>query len=111
MPSSKLKEAICKVLVSEGFLLKYEILTKGGKNILRVFLKYSPNKYGRLDKPLIEDIKQISRPGRRVYIGAEKMPRVQSGFGISIISSPLGVMTGEAARKKNVGGEVLIYVY
>lgn len=111
MPSSYLKEEMSKVLFEEGFVSKYEVLTKGNRKILRIILKYILNKHGKTDRPIISDLKQISKPGKRFYTQKSKIPKVQSGFGICIISTPLGVMSGENARKKNVGGEVLAYVY
>ncbi|OGC08196.1 30S ribosomal protein S8 [candidate division WOR-1 bacterium RIFOXYD2_FULL_36_8] len=111
IPFSKFKDKICKVLIDEGFLGGSEVLSRGGKKILRVTLKYASNKYGKMSKSVISEIKQVSRPGRRYYVGVGKIPRVQSGFGISLVSTSHGVMAGEEARKKRLGGEVLLFVY
>ncbi|MBI5701847.1 30S ribosomal protein S8 [Candidatus Saganbacteria bacterium] len=111
MQYSKLKAEISRVLVSEGFLAKQETLTKGAKKILRITLKYGVDKFGKPSKPVITELVQVSKPGRRVYSGARELSRVQSGFGISIISTPLGLLEGEQARKKKVGGEVIGYIY
>jgi|SRR3989339_959641 len=111
IPSSSLKEAIAKVLFEEGFVSKYEVLTRGGKKILRIALKYALNKFGKSSDSVIKELKQVSTPGRRIYVTYSKIPKVQSGFGISIISTPLGVISGDIARKKKVGGEIIAYVY
>lgn len=111
LASSNFKEEIVKVLFDEGFVSRYEVLSRGGKKILRINLKYGNDKYGKPSKPVIKDIKQISKPGKRVYSQVAKIPKVQSGFGISIVSTPSGIMSGDAARKKKVGGEVIAYVY
>ena len=109
--SSSFKEDIVRVLHEEGFISKYEVLTRGGKKILRITLKYGFDKFGKPSKMLINEIKQVSKPGKRVYSQVFKIPRVQSGFGISIVSTPKGIMTGDSARKNKVGGEILAYVY
>ena len=111
MYSSSFKEDITKVLFEEGFISKYEVLSRGGKKILRISLKYGFDKYGKPSKAIIHDIKQVSKPGKRIYSQVAKIPRVQSGFGVSIVSTPAGVMTGDTAKKKKVGGEVIAYVY
>lgn len=111
MPSSRLKEEITRVLSQEGFIAKHEVMARGGKKILRINLKYGLDKFGKPAYPLIKCLSQVSKPGRRIYSAAQKLRPVQSGFGIAIVSTPQGIMTGEAARKKKVGGEVIAYVY
>lgn len=111
IPASALKERIVKVLAEEGFLARYETLTRGSRKILRIVLKYCPDKYGKPSIPVVRELKQISKPGRRVYVPASKIPRIQGDFGVSILSTPQGIMTGEGARAKRIGGEVLVYAY
>lgn len=111
IPSSALKEQVVRVLAEEGFLTKYEMHTRGARKYLRVVLKYGPDKYGKPAISAIRQLKQISKPGRRVYVPVSKIPRIQGDFGISVLSTPQGIMTGESARKKLVGGEVLVYAY
>lgn len=111
LTSSYFKEEIVRVLFEEGFVSRYEVLSRGGKKILRIALKYGFDKYGKPSKAVINEIKQVSKPGKRIYSQVAKIPRVQSGFGISIVSTPSGIMTGDAAKKKKVGGEIIAYVY
>ena len=106
MPHSKMKEEIAKVLKEEGFISRFETPSKTGKKVLRVTLKYRPNK-----EHMITDIKRASKPGRRLYVGVRSIPRVQSGFGTAILSTPKGIMTDADARSKKLGGEVLCYVW
>lgn len=104
MPSSKIKSAIAKVLQEEGYIEGYAANDNGGKQELTIKLKYFEG------EPVIEDIKRVSRPGLRVYKGAEELPSVNGGLGIAIISTSKGIMTDRAARKAGVGGEVLCSV-
>lgn len=107
MPSSKMKVAIAGVLKNEGFLKDFEIIDeKGVKKTLRAQLSYS----GKRD-PVIHGIKRVSKPGLRVYTQRREIPRVYGGLGIAILSTPQGVMTGQDARTRNVGGEILCYVW
>ncbi len=108
---STFKEEIVKILIAEGFALSFEALSKGNKKVLRIFLKYSLNRFGKLDQPAISEIKLISKPGKRNYVSCQEIPVVMSGFGISIISTPKGVMSGRDAKKNKVGGEVVAHVY
>lgn len=105
MPFSKEKEAIANVLKEEGFILNYKIIQDGNKKNIRVYLKYVEG------TQVIKGIKRISKPGRRVYSGAVEMPRVLSGLGIAIVSTPKGIVTDKFCRINNVGGEVLCYVW
>ena len=102
MPTSKMKLEIAKILDSEGFIEKYTVKD----NILTLTLKYGQNK-----ERVITGLKRISKPGLRVYAGSDELPRVLNGLGIAIISTPKGVMTDKLARKNNVGGEVIAYIW
>jgi small subunit ribosomal protein S8 len=104
MPSSKLKAAIAKVLKDEGYIDDYVVREAGGKSELAVALKYYAN------RPVIERIERVSRPGLRVYKGSDDLPRVMNGLGVAIVSTPKGVMTDRAARASRVGGEVICLV-
>lgn len=103
--SSSVKINILQVLIEEGFILKYKVCNGNIKPVLEIFLKYY-----RRNKPVIDSIKRISRPGLRVYKNKNELPQVLSGMGIAIISTSKGVMTDKKARKLNIGGEVLCYV-
>ena len=107
IPASKIKVAIAGILVDEGFIEKYDIIEDGNFKTIRVTLKYGADK----NEKIITGIKRISKPGLRVYAGAEDMPRVLGGLGIAIVSTNLGVMTDKEARAKKVGGEVLAFVW
>ena len=102
MPSSKMKVEIAKILDTEGFIENYTVKD----NILTLTLKYGQNK-----ERVITGLKRISKPGLRVYAGAKDIPHVLNGLGIAIISTPKGVMTDNLARKNNVGGEVIAYIW
>ena len=102
MPTSKMKLEIAKILDSEGFIEKYTVKD----NTLTLTLKYGQNK-----ERVITGLKRISKPGLRVYAGADEIPSVLNGLGIAILSTPKGVMTDKLARKNNVGGEVIAYIW
>jgi small subunit ribosomal protein S8 len=104
MPSSKLKVAIANVLKDEGYIDGFEIKQDGGKAELEIGLKYYAG------RPVIERLERASRPGLRVYKGKDAIPVVMNGLGVSIVSTPKGVMTDRKARSAGVGGEVLCYV-
>jgi small subunit ribosomal protein S8 len=107
MPGSRLKERIAQVLKDEGYIKNFRMITEGGgKATLRVFLKYTPE-----NEAVISGLKRVSRPGLRVYVQTTEIPKVMSGLGISILSTPKGVLTDRAARKANVGGELLCTVW
>lgn len=106
MPSSNMKETIASILKDEGFIEDYKVEKNNVQNILTLTLKYSQNK-----ERVITGLKRISKPGLRVYAKAENIPRVLNGLGIAIISTPKGVMTDKEARKNNVGGEVIAYIW
>ena len=102
MPTSKMKVEIAKILKEEGYITEFKVKD----NTLTLTLKYAENK-----ERVITGLKRISKPGRRVYVSANELPRVLNGLGIAIISTPKGVMTDKLARKNNVGGEVIAYVW
>ena len=104
MPSSKLKVAIAKVLQDEGYIDAYAVREAAGKAELDVALKYYA------DRPVIERIERVSRPGLRVYKGSDDLPKVMNGLGVAIVSTPKGVMTDRAARASRVGGEIICLV-
>ena len=106
IPSSKLKENIAKILVDEGYVDSYEIATDEGHPTMRITLRYSEER-----ERVISGIRRISKPGRRVYRGAQELPRVLGGLGVAIISTSQGLMTDKQARRAKVGGEVLAYVW
>jgi small subunit ribosomal protein S8 len=106
VPSSKLKREVAKILKEEGFIKNFKVVAEDHQNeVIRIFLKYDANRKG------IIRIKRISKPGRRVYVGSGSIPAVMSGLGISILSTPKGILTDKSARKANVGGEVLCQVW
>lgn len=102
---SKVKVSVVKVLLEEGFIKKYFIQNSVDKPILEIFLKYYKH-----NKPVIENIKRISRPGLRIYKSSQTLPQVMSGMGIVIISTSKGLMTDKKARQLNLGGEIICYV-
>ncbi len=105
VPHSKIKERIAEILKEEGFISNYKVITDGNNKNIRVYLKYA----GR--ERVIKGIKRISKPGRRVYSSVEDMPRVLSGLGIAIVSTSKGVVVDRVARRENMGGEVLAFVW
>ena len=105
LPSSKLKVAIAQVLKDEGYIDDFAVREYDGLSVLNIALKYYAG------RPVIERIERVSKPGLRVYKGANDLPRVMNGLGIAIVSTPQGVMTDRAARAAGVGGEVLCTVY
>lgn len=111
MPSSKVKIAIAKILKEEGYISSYEIADGKaiGSKVLRIRLKYVGERRHR--QPVITGLERVSRPGRRVYSGKQEIPWVQAGMGISILTTPKGVMTGNRARQLGVGGEVLCKIW
>ena len=105
VPASNMKKAIADILVAEGFVKGYEIVEDGKQGIIRITLKYK-NK-----QRVIQGLKRVSKPGLRIYSNCEDMPKVMNGLGIAIVSTPKGIMTDKKARKENVGGEVLAFVW
>ena len=107
VPASKMKIAIAEILLREGYIKKFDILEDGNFKTIRIELKYGADK----NEKVITGIKRISKPGLRVYTGAEDMPKVLGGLGIAIVSTNQGIITDKEARKLNVGGEVLAYIW
>ncbi|HZZ37642.1 MAG: 30S ribosomal protein S8 [Acidobacteriaceae bacterium] len=106
VPASKLKAEIARILKEEGYISNFKTTEENGRAVLRVYLKYGAN-----NEAAIRDLERISRPGCRVYIGHDEIRRVQGGLGISIMTTPRGVMTGRQARREKVGGEVLCEIW
>ena len=106
IPASKMKKSIAQILQDEGYVRNFQIIADGTQGTIRVSLKYGPSK-----EKVITGLKRVSRPGLRVYAGADELPRVLRGLGIAIISTSKGVMTDKAARTGHVGGEVLAFVW
>jgi len=105
MPASKLKVEVARILKEEGYISNYKAGEEGKRKVLRVFLRY-----GTDGESVISSLERVSKPGRRVYVAVGEIPRVMGGLGVSILTTPRGVMTGKSARKAGVGGEVLCSV-
>ena len=106
IPASKLKLEIARILKEEGYINNFVLKGEGAKKMLRIFLRYDAR-----GTSSITHLARVSRPGRRVYLGSDQIPRVLGGYGVSIVSTSRGLMSGKTARKENVGGEVLAEVY
>lgn len=106
VPASNLKRAMTQILVDKGYVKRFLNVDDGKQGLIRIFLKYDDR-----GKPVIRNLKRISKPGLRKYVGSDNLPRVRNGLGIAILSTSQGVMTDKEARRVNVGGEVLAYVY
>ena len=106
VPASNMKKAIAEILLEEGYIKSYQIVDDGTQGIIRIALKYNADK-GKV----IQGLRRVSKPGLRVYAGADELPKVLKGLGIAIISTSKGVMTDKKARSLNVGGEVLAFVW
>ena len=107
VPASKTKLAIANILVDEGYIAKYDLVEDGAFKTIHITLKYGADK----NEKVISGLKRISKPGLRVYANAEELPKVLGGLGIAIISTNKGILTDKEARKENVGGEVLAFVW
>ena len=107
VPTSKMKEAIADILFKEGYIKSYEIVEDGNFKTIHITLKYGKDK----NEKIITGLKRISKPGLRVYANSSELPRVLGGLGVAIISTNKGVLTDKQARKENVGGEVLAFVW
>ena len=107
IPSSKMKLAIAEILFKEGYIKKYEVIEEGNFKTIQITLKYGQDK----NEKIITNIKRISKPGLRVYAGKDELPRVFNGLGVAIISTNKGILTDREARKLQVGGEVLAFVW
>ena len=106
VPASKMKTSIAQILLDEGYIKAFELVDNGNQGIIRITLKYGANR-----QKAITGIKRVSKPGLRVYAGAQELPRVLRGLGIAIVSTSKGVMTDKNARELTVGGEVLAFVW
>lgn len=106
MPSTKIVAAITEILKQEGYISDFEVIEKRPQNQIKIALRYGPDK-----RHTIREIKRVSKPGLRIYAGKNEIPRVRSGLGIAIVSTPQGVITGYEARKRGIGGEVLCTVF
>jgi small subunit ribosomal protein S8 len=109
IPSSKIKVEIARILTDEGYIDGYTLGEEQPVPLISIKLKYFGNRRNR--RPVITSLQRISKPGRRVFRGSRDMPRVMSGIGIAIVTTPKGVMTDQEARRRRVGGEVLCYVW
>ena len=106
VPASNIKKELSRILLEEGFIRGYDVIEDGKQGIIRIQLKY-----GQTGERVISGLKRISKPGMRVYADKHEVPRVLNGLGISIISTSKGILTDKQARKENVGGEVICYVW
>lgn len=106
IPNSKMKKAIAEILLEEGYIKSFQLIDDGTQGIIRVTLKYLPGK-----EKAIQGLRRVSKPGLRVYAGADELPQVLRGLGIAIISTSKGIMTDKKARAQHVGGEVLAFVW
>ena len=106
IPASNMKKAIAQILLDEGYIKSFTVVEDGKQGTIRVVLKYGQGK-----TPVIQGLRRVSKPGLRIYTSCEDMPRVMKGLGVAILSTKKGVMTDRQARKENVGGEVLAFVW
>src|ERR1700760_81644 len=106
VPASKLKTEIARILKEEGYIANFKVAEEGVKKVIKIYLKYASD-----NSPVVTGIERVSRPGCRTYVGKTDIPRVQGGLGISILTTARGVMTGKAAHKEGVGGEVLCRIW
>ena len=107
IPASNMKKAIAQILVDEGYVKNFQVIEDGKQGIIRVTLKYQ----GPSRTPVLQGLRRVSKPGLRIYSSSEDMPKVMKGIGTAIVSTSKGIMTDKAARKANVGGEVLAFVW
>ncbi|MBQ9940983.1 MAG: 30S ribosomal protein S8 [Clostridia bacterium] len=106
IPCSNVKKAIADILLEEGYIKGFQVIEDSKQGIIRVALKYGPKK-----QKIIQGVKRVSKPGLRIYSSCEDLPRVMKGLGVAIISTSKGIMTDKNARKQNVGGEVLAFIW
>jgi len=106
VPTSKIKLGITRILKGEGFISDYEVLKGKPHRVIKIYLKYRGN-----NQPVLSGLERVSKPGLRVYVQQEEIPRVYGGLGIAIVSTPKGIMTGHQAWRQGVGGELLCYVW
>ena len=106
VPASNMKKQITRILMEEGYIKNYHVIEDGKQGVIKIVLKYAPNR-----APVITGLRRVSKPGLRIYSSCEDMPKVIRGLGVAIVSTSKGVMTDRAARKENVGGEVLAFIW
>ena len=106
VPASNMKKSIAQILLDEGYIKNFQLIDDGTQGVIRVTLKYGAGK-----EKVISGLRRVSKPGLRVYAGADELPKVLRGLGIAIVSTSKGIMTDAKARQENVGGEVLCYIY
>ena len=106
IPASNLKKAIAKILLDEGYIKAYEVTDDNKQGVITITLKYGENK-----QRIIQGLRRVSKPGLRIYASSQELPKVKNGLGVAIISTSKGIMTDKEARKLNVGGEVLAFVW
>ena len=106
VPSSNMKKAIAQILLDEGYIKSFQVIEDGKQGVIRITLKYGAGK-----EPVITGLRRISKPGLRIYTSCKEMPEVMKGLGIAIMSTPKGIMTDKQARKENVGGEGLAFLW
>ena len=106
VPASNMKKAIAEILVNEGYVSAFETIEDGKQGIIRITLKYEAGK-----QKVIHGLRRVSKPGLRIYSNSEDMPKVMNGLGIAIVSTSKGIMTDKKARRENVGGEILAFVW
>ena len=106
IPASNMKKAIAQILLDEGYIKGYQVVEDGKQGMIHITLKYGANK-----TPVITGLRRVSKPGLRIYTNVEEMPKVLKGLGIAILSTNKGIMTDKQARKENVGGEVLAFIW
>jgi small subunit ribosomal protein S8 len=106
IPASRVRQGIAEVLKEEGLIRNFKVVRDGKQGVMRVYLKYSES-----GDPLISDIQKVSRSGRRAYVAVDKIPKVRSGFGITVLSTNVGILSGRVAQEKKIGGELLLKVW
>ena len=106
VPASNMKKTICQILVDKGYVKNFTVTEDGKQGMIKIALKYGEGK-----TPVIKGLRRVSKPGLRIYSGAEELPKVMKGLGIAIVSTSKGVMTDREARRQNIGGEVLAFIW
>ena len=106
IPASNMKKQIAQIPVDEGYIKSYNVIDDGKQGVIKVILKYGPNK-----NTVLRGAKRVSKPGLRIYVGKDEIPKVMRGLGVAIVSASKGIMTDRAARKSGVGGEVLAFIW
>ena len=106
VPASNMKKSIAQILLDEGYIKAFQVIEDGKQGVIRITLKYGENK-----SQIIKGLRRVSKPGLRIYTSCEDIPRVMKGLGVAIVSTSKGVMTDKEARKANVGGEILAFIW